>query len=506
MSDLPQLQPRDEHNRKLEEHVHPRDYKNPEPMDGNYNLVVIGAGTAGLVSAAGAAGLGAKVALIERDLLGGDCLNVGCVPSKALISSARRYAQVRDAGELGVNVPDGTQVDFAAVMERMRRLRAGIAPHDSVERFSSLGIDVFLGSGRFTGRDTVEVGGQQLRFAKAVIATGARAAVPPIPGIEEVPFLTNETVFSLTELPPRLGVIGAGPIGCELAQVFARLGSEVFLVESGSGVLPKEDTDAAEVVTAALKRDGVRVLGQGRKLEVSAGEAGSGAMLRVDGAYEHEVDQLLVASGRAPNVAGLGLEAAGVEFAASGITVDDRLRTSNRRIFAAGDVCSAFKFTHAADFMARTVIANALFAGRRKVSSLVIPWSTYTDPEIAHVGLSSRDAEARGIEIDSYTQPMDGVDRAILEGRTEGFVRIHTVRGKDKILGATIVGENAGDLIGEISLAMTNGIGLGAIANTIHPYPTIAEAIRKAGDLYNRTRLTPKVQKWMGRWLGWSRR
>lgn len=506
MSDFVRLQPKDEHNQELERNVHPPDWVNPTPAD-RYNLVVIGAGTAGLVSAAGAAGLGAKVALIERELMGGDCLNVGCVPSKGLISAARAAAAVRDAGKFGVRVPDGVQVDFAAVMSRMRRLRAEISPNDSAARFRDLGIDVFLGQGTFTGPDAIEVGDRTLRFKKAVVATGARASAPPIPGLDDVNYLTNETVFSLTELPQRLAVIGAGPIGCELAQAFARFGSEVYLVESTHGILPREDQEAATIVKASLFNDGVQLLCCGRETRV----AKSGGRIRMqmtshDQGYDIEVDQLLVAAGRAPNVQNLGLEAAGVQYdRRAGVQVNDRLQTTNSRIYAAGDICSNFKFTHAADFMARIVIQNALFLGRAKASALTIPWCTYTTPEIAHVGLSETEASEKNIAIDTYTQELSDVDRAILDSETEGFVKIHLQKGTDRIVGATIVATNAGDMISEVTLAMKGGMGLKAVGATIHPYPTQAEAIRKLGDQYGRTRLTPIVKSAFGKWLSWTR-
>ncbi|MBE1426807.1 pyruvate/2-oxoglutarate dehydrogenase complex dihydrolipoamide dehydrogenase (E3) component [Desulfomicrobium macestii] len=500
-------EPRDEHNRTLESLVHPSGWTNPRPRP-VYNLVVIGGGTAGLVCAAGAAGLGAKVALIERDFLGGDCLNFGCVPSKALLRAGRAAAAVRDSGEFGVHVPDGTRVDFGQVMERMRRLRASIAPNDSARRFRDLGVDVFLGQGRFTDSHTVEVGGERLSFVKAVVATGARAAAPPIEGLETVRYLTNETIFSLTELPGRLAVIGTGPVGCELAQAFARFGSEVLLIESSRGLLPKEDRDAAEVIRQALLKDGVKLLCCGKEVRVS-GADGNKIRLVADskaGSYDEVVDELLIAVGRKPNVEGLGLEEAGVAFSAKGVQVDDHLRTTNPDIFAAGDVCSPFQFTHAADFMARTVLRNALFKGRAKVSALTIPWCTYTEPEIAHVGLGERDAMEKGIKVDTFTRSLNEVDRAILEGQTDGFVRVHVRKGTDRIVGATIVAGNAGDMISEISLAMTNGLGLGKIANTIHPYPTQGEAIRQVADAYNRGRLTPLVKSLFGYWLSWQRR
>tara|TARA_R110002049_G_scaffold2750_2_gene21458 strand:+ start:241436 stop:242956 length:1521 start_codon:yes stop_codon:yes gene_type:complete len=506
MTDMIQLQPYDRHNQKLESNVHPPDWVNPTPS-GRYNLVVIGGGTAGLVSAMGANGIGAKVALIERDLLGGDCLNVGCVPSKALISAAHAAAAVRDAGKFGVRVPEGSSVDFPAVMERMRELRAGISPHDSATRFRDAGIDVFIGSGTFTGRDTVEVDGQTLKFKKAVIATGARAAKLPIPGLDDIDALTNESVFSLTELPKRLVVIGGGPIGAEMAQCFARFGSEVTQIEKSNHILSREETDAAMIVQQSLARDGVKFLlnAETKRVERRGDEKiviveQNGQPIEVVG------DQVLVGIGRAPNVHGMGLETAGVEFdERKGITVDDRLQTTNPSIFAAGDVASKLKFTHAADFMARTVIQNALFMGRGKVSNLTIPWATYTSPELAHVGIYPDEASKQGIEIDTYTQPLDEVDRAILKSETEGFVRVHVAKGQDKILGATIVAANAGDMIGEITLAIANGLGLKQIGSTIHPYPTQAEAIRKLGDQYNRTRLTPLVAKALDKWLAWTR-
>jgi pyruvate/2-oxoglutarate dehydrogenase complex dihydrolipoamide dehydrogenase (E3) component len=500
-------EPQDEHNKALESFVHPSGWTNPRPKP-VYNLVVVGAGTAGLVCAAGAAGLGAKVALVERDFLGGDCLNFGCVPSKALLRAGRAAAAVRDAGEFGVNVPGGTEVDFGQIMERMRRLRASIAPNDSAQRFQDLGVDVFLGQGRFTDPHTLEVGGERLSFAKAVVTTGARAAAPPIEGLDTVRYLTNETVFSLTKLPKRLAVIGTGPIGCELAQAFARFGSEVLLIESSRGILPKEDRDAAEFVRQALLKDGVKLLCCGKEVKVSPAEGGRIRLVANarGGSYDETVDELLIAVGRKPNVEGLGLEEAGVTYSAKGVQVDDHLRTTNPDIFAAGDVCSPFQFTHAADFMARTVLRNALFMGRAKVSALTIPWCTYTEPEIAHVGLGERDAAEKGIAVNTFTRPLAEVDRAILEGSTDGFVRVHVRKGTDRIVGATIVASNAGDMISEISLAMTNNLGLGKIASTIHPYPTQGEAIRQVADMYNRGRLTPLVKSLFGRWLSWQLR
>lgn len=501
------MAPDDEHNARLVANVHPTDWVNPPPAK-SYNLVVVGAGTAGLVTAAGAAGLGAKVALVEKHLMGGDCLNVGCVPSKALLRAARAAADVRDAGQFGVERPDEVRVNFGRVMERMRRLRAAIAPHDSAARFRDLGVDVFLGQGVFTGPRTLQVAEKTLRFRKAVVATGSRPAAPAVPGIDRVDYLTNETVFSLTERPRTLAVIGAGPIGCELAQAFARFGSQVWLIEATHGILPREDEDAADRVKQSILADGVTLLCCGKKMQFARTDAGIRLTLNShDRDYDLTVDRLLVAVGRTPNVEHIGLEQAGVEYdLRTGVKVNDKLQTTSRHIFAAGDVCSPFRFTHAADFMARIVIQNALLPlARAKASALTIPWCTYTSPELAHVGLSERDAAERNVPIDTFTRELSEVDRAILDGETAGFVKVHLARGTDRILGATIVADHAGDLISEITLAMQHGIGLKKVARTIHPYPTQAEAIRHLGDQYNRTRLTPFVRRLLSRWLAWRR-
>ena len=504
-TDFVQLAPLDEHNQKLGDNVHPSDWKNPTPSH-PYHLVVIGAGTAGLVTAAGAAGLGARVALIERELMGGDCLNVGCVPSKGVIRAARVAATVRDADPFGVSVPQGTDVDFAKVMSRMRRLRANISPNDSAQRFADMGIDVFYGQGSFADDNTVTVTRKDdsvstLKFKKAVIASGARASAPPITGLDSVDYLTNENLFSLTELPKRLGVVGSGPIGSEMAQSFARFGSEVFLFEQSDHILTREDSDAAAVVQKEFERDGIHLWFNSQDMEVGHAPGGGirVSVVRNGERQEAIVDQLLIAVGRAPNIDGLNLDAVNVQYDRVGVEVNDHLQTTNPRIYAAGDICSKYKFTHAADFQARIVIQNALFAvgpfGKKKASDLVIPWATYTSPEIAHVGLYPEEAKISGIEIDTYVQEMADVDRAILEGQEEGFVKIHTKKGTDEIVGATIVAENAGDMISEITVAMRNKIGLGSIGQTIHPYPTQAEAIRKLGDQYSRTKLTPTSTK-----------
>lgn len=495
-------QPTDRHNQELLRQVRPPDWRNPEPVEpaSGYDLVVLGAGTAGLVTAAGAATLGARVALVERAHMGGDCLNVGCVPSKALLAAARAWANVRDAGKLGIEVPPGARVNFELVMERMRRLRAGISPADSAERFRGLGVDVFFGEASFTGARSIAVGGAALSFRKAVIATGTRPARPLIPGLENAGYFTNETIFNLTVLPRRLAVIGAGPIGCELSQAFARFGAEVTLIGSRPHVLPREDPEAAAIVHAALVQDGVRVLSPATIERIdNAGDI----VLHLPGQVIH-TDAILVAVGRTPNIEGLKLDAAGVTYDdKAGVHVDDHLRTSNARVFAAGDICSTYKFTHAADAMARLAIQNALFPTKGRMGRLIIPRCTYTDPEVAHVGMDESAARQCGIDVMTFTQELRHVDRAILDGETEGFARVHVRRGTDKIVGATVVARHAGEMISELTLAMTAGLGLKTLGRTIHPYPTQAEAIRKIADAYARTRLTPFVQWLLRKWIGW---
>jgi len=496
MVDPVSVLPMDEYNRALVENVHPGDWTNPQPPARPYDMVVVGAGTAGLITAIAAAGFGKSVALIERHLMGGDCLNVGCVPSKALLRSAEAAAAVRDAGALGIRVDAAPEPDFGAVMERLRRLRAGIAPHDSAKRFQEAGVDVYLGSGRFTGRDAIDVEGATLRFKRACIATGARAGLPPIPGLAEVEVLTNETLFELTEQPARLGIIGAGAIGCEMAQAFARLGTEVHVVEMSPGVLPLEEPGAAAIVAAALERDGVRLILSSRDLALAGGAGGAVRLTgrARDEAYDVTVDRVLVAAGRIPNTDGLDLGAAGVAFDQRGVTVDDHMRTTNPRIYAAGDIASKYQFTHAADAMARIVVRNALLGFlpfKPRASKLVVPWCTYTDPEIAHVGAYARELDEAGRRYETTEIELASNDRAILESETEGIFQIHTTPG-GRILGATLVSRHAGESIGEITTAMVNGIKLQKLAAVIHPYPTQAEVIKRAADVW--------FKRWLLRW------
>ena len=486
--------------------VKPTVWNNNFPLQ-PYDLVVIGGGTAGLVSAAGAAGLGARVALIERDALGGDCLNTGCVPSKALLQSGRVAAAFFNAARYGVQSDSAPEVNFSAVMQRMRRLRAEISENDSVDRFSRLGVDIFFGSAEFTGPKSVSIDGSQIGFKRAILATGAKPRIPPIPGVETVNALTSENVFSLDTMPPRLGIFGGGPIGCELAQAFARFGSQVTLFHSKTGILPREDPDAAAIVTRALEKDGVQLVGEARNFGVQQRSENIRISTYQSSAnLSFDVDRVLLATGRKPNTEGLNLEAAQVQYDHDrGIDVSDRLQTTNRRIYAAGDVCSKFKFTHAADALARIAVGNALLGLRGRASRLQIPWSTYTAPEIAQIGIQPWSAASRGIKIDSFMQSFSKVDRCILDGETEGFVKLYVRPHSDKIIGATIVGKHAGELIGFVSLAMKNNIGLKRMAGTIFPYPTESEVFRRLGDQYNRNRLTPGIKWLLSRWISWRR-
>lgn len=498
LSTAPRLEPWDEYNRALVDNVHPAGWVNPTPP-GRYDLVVIGAGTGGLVTAAIAVALGARVALVERHLMGGDCLNVGCVPSKAMLAAARAWHAAREASRRFGGPPVAGDGDFAAVMRRMRRIRAEISPHDGAARFRDLGVDVHLGEGRFCARDALVVGGARLRFRRAVIATGARPAVPDLPGLDEAGYLTNETVFSLTRRPERLLVLGAGPIGCELAQAFARFGTRVTLLDSARRVLTADDEAAAALVQRAIERDGVGFLGGARATRVEA--RGDGAARTVALHFEHAGrrgsvagDHLLVATGRAPNVESLGLEAAGVRAGAGGVEVDDRLCTSNRRVYAVGDVCSRLQFTHAADAQARLVVRNALFYGRGRVSDLVVPRCTYTSPALAHVGIDPAEA-ARRDDVETLTVPLDQTDRARLDGEDAGQLRLHLRAGTDRILGATLLAEDAGELISQVTQALVAGNRLGVLGDTIFPYPTRAEVLRKAADQWRRRKLTPLARR-----------
>jgi pyruvate/2-oxoglutarate dehydrogenase complex dihydrolipoamide dehydrogenase (E3) component len=486
------------------ENVRPPEWRNPRPA-GRYNLVVIGGGPAGMVAANAAASIGAKVALVERALLGGNSLNVGCVPSKAIIRTSRLYADMRSAGHYGAQGPGNIQVDFPGVMQRMRRIRARISRVDSVQRLSASGVDVFLGEAHFTGTDTLSVDGTTLHFRKAVVATGARPDTPSIPGLAEAGYLTNENVFDLTELPRRLLVIGGGPLGCELAQAFGRFGARTTIVQGMPLFLPREERDAAQLLSDVFTREGIEVRLNTEAVRVRM-EDGQKLVDLISDDYRNTVavDAILTGTGRLPTVERLELGLAGVDHdAITGIRVDDFLQTSNPRIYAAGDVCLEHKFAHTAHATARIAVHNALSVGRQRVSALTVPWCTYTDPEIAHVGLYVREARDQDIPVRTFTVPMHDVHRAITDGEEVGFVKIHVKERTDQIIGATIVARHAGEMINEITLAIVARIGLRTLAHVIHAYPTQAEAIKKAANACAHPSGDSKIKSLLQRWALW---
>jgi len=467
---------------------------------GTYNLVVIGAGTGGLVTAAGAAALGARVALVERNQMGGDCLNFGCVPSKALISSARLLHRIRHSERWGVAGREPA-FDFEQIFAQMRAARAELAPLDSQERFESLGVDVFREEATFVSPQEIAAGDQKLRARHFVIATGSRAVIPGAIGASRVPYFTNETVFDeLKEKPESLAIIGGGPIGCELGQMFSRLGVRVTILQKGPRLLDKEDSRVSELVRATLETEGIRVLTNAEIDE--AKPTASGVYLRCSG-QSISSSGLLVSAGRQPNVENLNLPKAGVAFTKRGVTVDEHLETTQPGIYAVGDIVGQLQFTHVADYHARVVIRNTLVPFRflrQKLDYSAVPWCTYLDPEVATVGLTETAARKKGIQYDLIEEEMKTVDRAVLERLPEGFARVIVRRGSDKILGATIVGEQAGELIQQFVLAIKHGIGLQKIAETVYAYPTFASLVLKSGEKFNKKRLTPRARKITG-WL-----
>ena len=496
-----------------------------------FNLVILGGGSAGLMTAAGAAGLGARVALVEPGKMGGDCLNYGCVPSKALLRCARD-ARAKREGRFGSDAVDGAKefsADWEAVAAWVRGAIGAIAPHDSVERFQSLGVEVVAGKGRVTGPHSVRVelnagGSRELEGRALVIATGSSPLVPAIPGLEAAGYLTNETVFSQSSLPRRLLVMGGGPIGVELSQAFARLGSQVTLVEMLPRILQREDADAAELVAKSLERDGVEILTSTRVIRVeggpgeksilcqpSAGAGGGGANGATDAGADApsrtvKADEILVAAGRRANLANLGLEALGIRTGGGLVLTDRRMRTSLRSVYACGDVTGPYPFTHMAGQQARVVIQNALLPFKTRMDYRVAPWATFTDPELARVGLNEEDATAQGVAHRIIKLPFSGNDRAVCDGETGGFLKILTPPGKDDILGATLVGPHAGELLHEVVLAMQAKLRLRDIANTIHIYPTLAEIFRRAGDESRKASFTPLLRRMFAAYLRWQRR
>lgn len=480
--------PRDAAEHARLHQLRPDNWCNPTPA-ARYDLVILGGGTTGLVAAHAAAALGVTVALVERHLLGGNCLNIGCVPSKALIRTSRLYAEMRNAEQFGAQSPADIRVDFAAVMQRMRDIRARLGRTSSVHELAAAGVDVFFGGARFIGSDALQLDGLTLRFRKALIATGAQPDIPSIDGLDAAGYFTNANVFDLTELPRRLLVIGGGPLGCEMAQAFSRFGARTTIVQHWPLFLPREERDAAQILSDAFERDGIEVRLNTEVVSVRVKDGAKLVDLVSDGYHSTiAVDAILTGTGRVPSVDGLGLEAAGVNFDRDhGVHVDDFLRTSNRRIHAAGDVCLEHKFNDMADVTARMAVHNALRRGRQRLSDLTIPWCTYTDPEVAHVGMYVRQARERDIPVKTFTILMHDVDRAVADSEETGFVKIHVREGSDRILGATIVARHAGEMIGEITLAMVAGIGLRTLSRVMHPYPTQAQAITMAADACRRS-------------------
>jgi pyruvate/2-oxoglutarate dehydrogenase complex dihydrolipoamide dehydrogenase (E3) component len=450
----------------------------------HFDLIAIGGGTAGLITAAGGAGLGASVALIERHRLGGECLWNGCVPSKALLAAGRAAHAVRSADAFGI-AAGPPEVDMPRVRDWVRSVQEVIAPNDSPERYRGLGVDVIGGEARLVDARTVDVAGTRYTARRLVLATGTRPFVPPIPGLADVPYLTNESVFDLDRLPARLLIIGGGPIGAEMAQAFRRLGSEVQIIEALPTFFSREDPEIAAVIHDALVAEGVSIH-LGTKATAVAQDA-AGIHITVessDGARRTLVgDAVLVAVGRSPNIEGLGLEAVGVRTDRGGVVVDGALQTSVPGIYAAGDIVSgAPKFTHAADYMARTVLRNALFPGRSRTDYGALPWVTYTEPEVAHIGLTEPEARARfGDRIGVWRKPLSHVDRAIADGARTGLVKIIT-DAKGRVIGGHIVGQHAGEMIGELTMAVKLKLTVGQLGSVIHPYPTTAEAIRSAAE------------------------
>ena len=491
-----------DHEGDLLRRVRPVDWANPVPKP-LYDLVIVGGGPAGLAAAEWAIRLGLRVALVERHRLGGDSLHTGTVPSKSIVRTAGVHAIMPRAEEFGAPASRDLPVDFQTVMARMRRIRSRIAEYHSADRLRAQGADVFFGGAHFAASDALLVGDTRLRFKKALIATGSRPQRPTIPGLEEAGYLTSETIFDLAALPKRLAIIGGGPLGCEAAQTFSRLGTHVTIVQDEPKFLPHEERDASQLLSFSLARDGVDtrlntlVLGvrveNGVKILDTAND---------DARYRIDADEILLSIGRTPNVGDLGLEAAGIAFdPKKGIIVDDFLRTTNPRVYAAGDVCLSLRFTNAAEATARMAVQNAFAAKRRRLSLMTIPWCTYCDPEIAHVGMHVWDASERSVPIKSFTVMMQDVARAITDGQDDGFVKIHVKLGTDKILGATIVASRASEMINEISVAMSTGIGMRKLARVLHTYPAQSDAIRQAALAYTLDQPVSWLQKTYARWF-----
>ncbi len=473
------------HGTLLLRRVRPADWKNPEPL-ACYDLVILGAGPAGLAAAESAARRGFSVALVEKGFIGGNSLNSGSVPSKAVIRTARVYTAMKEAEELGAPPRGDAVPEFGAVMTRMREIRARIAEYQSVDRLAAIGVHVFFGEARFSARDTLMAGEKSLRFKKSLIATGARPRASNIPGLDQIGYCTSDNIFELTALPRRLAVIGGGPLGCELAQAFCRLGSHVTIVQDQPKFLPGEERDAAELLSWSMAKDGVEI-----HLNTTVVGARNGGGSKILETVNDEVrsfveaDEVLLSIGRVPNVENLGLDVANVERTSDdGIKVDDFLCTTNPNVYAAGDVCMPYKFTNAARASALIAVQNALASGRKRHSALAIPWCTFCDPEIAHVGLRVREARQRSIPVKSFTIMMQDVDRAITDGQDVGYLKIHIEDGTDRILGATVVSSRASELVNELAVILNAGIGMTKLAEIVHTYPAESGAIMMAAQAY----------------------
>jgi pyruvate/2-oxoglutarate dehydrogenase complex dihydrolipoamide dehydrogenase (E3) component len=471
--------------------VRPDGWQNPRPRD-IYDLVIIGAGPAGLVAAETAVELGRSVALIERKQLGGDSLNTGSIPSKAIISAGRLRAAAYKAETFGSADSTPVQTDFGFVLARMHRIRARIAEYHSAERLVAKGVDLFFGNARFVRDDMIQMNDVPVHFRKALIATGARPSPPHIEGLDTLEYRTSNTIFEMTSLPKRLAVIGGGPLGCEMAQAFCRLGAHVTIIEQTPKFLPREERDAAEILSRAMARDGVEI-----RLNTTISSASSKNGIKIIETINADVkdrvlcDEILLSAGRVPNAEMLGLEAAGIVFdGVTGIKVDAFQRTTNANVYAAGDVCMPLKFTNAAEASARAAVGNALAGKNFAINLMNVPWCTYCEPEIAHIGMHVWDAHENSIPVKTYTVMMQDVDRSITDGQDQGFVKIHVQEGTDKILGATIVASRASEMINELSVVMNAGIGMERLADMVHTYPTQSEAIMLAALAYKRDRQT----------------
>jgi pyruvate/2-oxoglutarate dehydrogenase complex dihydrolipoamide dehydrogenase (E3) component len=476
--------------------------KASKPSRYDANLIVIGAGSAGLIASLIAATVRAKVTLIERGNMGGDCLNTGCVPSKTLIRSAKIAHYLHDAERYGLRNVTG-EVDFGAVMQRVRDAIATIAPNDSVERYTSLGVDCITGSARLVDPWTVDVAGRSITARNIVLATGATPFVPPIPGLADIGALTSDNVWNLQSLPQRLVVMGAGPIGCELAQSFARLGSRVTLIDMAPRILPKEDADVAELIAATLRGEGVTVLTAHPAVRCEAGTPNRLVASHAGEDVVVEFDQLIVAVGRRAHTESLGVADLGIELNGDGtVKVDRYLRSSVRNIYACGDVAGPYQFTHMASHQAWYAAVNSLFGAVKKfkVNYTVVPWTTYTDPEVARVGLSEEEARTQGIAVEVTRHELAHVDRAIADGETRGFIKVLTQPDSDRVLGATIVAPQAGELITEYVLAMTHGLGMRKLMGTIHVYPTSAEINKFAASAWRRKHAPTRLLNFAARY------